>query len=47
MRFTPTGALLMKGDVFSRDLIDAWIAYRRENEADHVTLRPAPAELPL
>jgi len=30
----------MKGDVFSNDLIDAWIAYKREAEADHVDLRP-------
>src|SRR5712691_11205821 len=40
-------AFLMKGDVFSNDLIDAWIAYKRENEADHVRLRPAPAEFQL
>ena len=38
---------LMKGDVFSNDLIDAWIAYKRENEADHVRLRPVPAEFQL
>jgi len=35
---------LMKGDVFSADLIDAWIAYKRENEADNVRMRPGPAE---
>ena len=40
-------AFLMKGDVFSNDLIDAWIAYKRENEADHVRLRPVPAEFQL
>ena len=38
---------LMKGDVFSNDLIDAWIAYKREAEADHVRLRPVPAEFQL
>jgi glutamine synthetase len=37
----------MKGDVFSNDLIDAWIAYKREAEADHVRLRPVPAEFQL
>ena len=40
-------SFLMKGDVFSNDLIDAWIAYKRENEADHVRLRPVPAEFQL
>ncbi len=40
-------AFLMKGDVFSHDLIDAWIGYKREAEADHVRLRPVPAEFQL
>jgi glutamine synthetase len=40
-------AFLMKGDVFSNDLIDAWISYKRESEADHVRLRPVPAEFQL
>ena len=40
-------SVAMKGDVFSNDLIDAWIAYKRENEADHVRLRPVPAEFQL
>jgi glutamine synthetase len=40
-------AFLMKGDVFSNDLIDAWIAYKSEAEADHVRLRPVPAEFQL
>jgi glutamine synthetase len=40
-------AFLMKGDVFSSDLIDAWIAYKSEAEADHVRLRPVPAEFQL
>jgi glutamine synthetase len=40
-------AFLVKGDVFSSDLIDAWIAYKRENEADHVRMRPVPAEFQL
>jgi glutamine synthetase len=40
-------AFLMKGDVFSNDLIDAWIGYKREAEADHVRLRPVPAEFQL
>jgi glutamine synthetase len=40
-------AFLMKGDVFSTDLIDAWIAYKQEAEVDHVRLRPTPSEFHL
>jgi glutamine synthetase len=40
-------AFLLRGDVFSTDLIDAWIAYKRENEVDHVRLRPCPSEFYL
>ncbi len=40
-------AFLMKGDVFSNDLIDAWIAYKTEAEADHVRMRPVPSEFQL
>jgi len=35
---------LMKGDVFTEDLIETWIRYKRENEADQVRLRPHPYE---
>jgi glutamine synthetase len=38
---------LLKGDVFSADLIDAWVAYKHENEVDHVRLRPSPSEFYL
>ena len=37
---------LLRGDVFSQDLIDTWIAWKRE-EADVVRLRPHPAEFTL
>jgi glutamine synthetase len=40
-------AFLLKGDVFSADLLDAWIAYKHENEVDHVRLRPCPSEFYL
>jgi glutamine synthetase len=40
-------SFLLKGDVFSADLLDAWIAYKRENEVDHVRLRPSPSEFYL
>ena len=46
-RLREDSAFLMKGDVFSSDLIDAWIAYKSENEVDHVRLRPAPSEFYL
>ncbi|MCE9572311.1 MAG: type I glutamate--ammonia ligase [Deltaproteobacteria bacterium] len=38
---------LLRGDVFSTDLIDAWIAYKHEAEVDHVALRPVPSEYAL
>ncbi len=38
---------LLKGDVFSEDLIETWIAWKRESEADLVRLRPHPAEFVL
>jgi glutamine synthetase len=38
---------LTAGGVFSRDLIETWIAYKRENEVDPVRLRPHPAEFAL
>ncbi len=38
---------LLKGGVFTRELIDGWIDYKRENEADVVRLRPHPAEFAL
>jgi glutamine synthetase len=37
---------LLGGEVFSRDLIETWIAWKRE-EADVVRLRPHPAEFTL
>jgi glutamine synthetase len=38
---------LLKGDVFSMDLIDAWVDYKTLNEVDHVRLRPCPSEFYL
>ena len=38
---------LLKGDVFSEDLIRTWIDYKRENEVDPVRLRPHPMEFAL
>jgi glutamine synthetase len=38
---------LLRGDVFSKDLIDTWINYKRTNELDEVRLRPHPYEFHL
>jgi glutamine synthetase len=38
---------LTKGGVFSKELIETWIAYKRETEVDAVRLRPHPAEFSL
>jgi glutamine synthetase len=38
---------LLKGDVFSEELIETFIAYKRKNEADAVRLRPHPYEFAL
>jgi len=38
---------LLKGDVFTPDLIDVWISYKRENEVDAINLRPHPYEFAL
>jgi glutamine synthetase len=38
---------LTAGGVFTPDLIEAWIGWKREHEADVVRLRPHPAEFAL
>ena len=35
---------LLKGDVFTSDLLEAWISYKRETEVDQVRTRPHPWE---
>jgi glutamine synthetase len=40
-------AFLRKGDVFTKDLIDTWIDYKRKNEVDAIRLRPHPWEFAL
>jgi glutamine synthetase len=35
---------LLRGDVFTKDCIEAWINYKRERELDQVRLRPTPYE---
>jgi glutamine synthetase len=38
---------LLEGDVFTQDVIDTWLAYKREREVDAVRLRPHPWEFHL
>ncbi|MBI4387975.1 MAG: type I glutamate--ammonia ligase [Candidatus Omnitrophica bacterium] len=38
---------MLKGDVFTKDVIETWIAYKRECEFDQVRLRPHPHEFYL
>jgi glutamine synthetase len=38
---------LVRGDVFTEDLIETWISYKRENEVDALRLRPHPYEFCL
>jgi len=40
-------AFLLRGDVFTEDLIRAWIDYKREKELDPMRLRPHPHEFYL
>lgn len=35
---------LLKGDVFTPDVIGTWLEYKRENEVDAVNIRPHPHE---
>ncbi len=35
---------LLRGDVFTKDLIDTWLDFKREKELDAVRLRPHPYE---
>ena len=38
---------LLEGDVFTKDVIDVWIEYKREKEIDALRLRPHPYEFYL
>ena len=37
-------AFLLRGDVFTQDVIDKWIEYKTENEVNPIKLRPHPHE---
>jgi glutamine synthetase len=38
---------LLAGDVFTSDLIESWVDYKRANEVDPIRLRPTPHEFAL
>ena len=38
---------LLKGDVFTEDVIETWIDYKRTNEIDPVKMEPNPVEFSL
>src|SRR3954462_4427070 len=38
---------LLKGDVFTPDVLDTWMEFKRTNEIDPVRLRPVPLEFSL
>jgi len=38
---------LLKGDVFTEDVVETWIEYKRTNEVDPLRLRPHPYEFSL
>jgi glutamine synthetase len=40
-------AFLLKGDVFTEDVIETWINYKMENEVEAIALRPHPYEFAL
>jgi len=42
-----TADFLLRGDVFTEDVIDAWISYKIDKEVKPMALRPHPYEFGL
>jgi glutamine synthetase len=40
-------AFLLRGDVFTEDLIQTWVDWKRSKELDPIRLRPHPHEFSL
>lgn len=38
---------LLRGDVFTQDVVDTWISWKREHEVDAIRMRPHPYEYSL
>ena len=45
--FSDFDAFLLEGDVFTKDLIETYINYKRENEVNPVNIQPHPHEFKL
>ena len=39
-------AFLLRGDVFTKDVIETWLGYKREKEVDAIRAAPAPLRVP-
>jgi len=40
-------AFLLQGDVFTEDVIDTWMWYKRDKEVEAIRLRPHPYEFAM
>jgi glutamine synthetase len=40
-------AFLLRGDVFTQDVVETWLSYKRVKEVDAIRLRPHPHEFHL
>lgn len=40
-------AFLLRGDVFTKDVIETWLSFKRDKEVDVIALRPHPYEFHL
>ncbi|MGH9812639.1 MAG: glutamine synthetase, partial [Candidatus Acidiferrales bacterium] len=38
---------LLKGDVFTKEVVDLWVSYKMKNEVSAVRMRPHPYEFAL
>ena len=38
---------LLKGDVFTQDIIQEWVGFKRQHEVEPMRLRPTPMEFML
>jgi len=47
MRWGRNQEFLLKGEVFTKDVVDTYIAYIRAREVDELRLRPHPCEFVL
>lgn len=46
-RTSPRGRDRGRGDVFTKDVIETWLGYKRDKEVDAIRLRPHPYKFHL